>query len=253
MSLFLTNSRKFDKNRFKAYNCPVFPPTETQQEKEPMKINVPAINRIFGDRILVRRLERPEKIGNLLIPASFANEKRKEQTIWYGVIEKFGLDSRYGDAYGLKEGDIVGISDVANSNASFDGEDGHEHFWIMEEFVVLRDEGRVKSFHSNERYDGLGIVPIGPYSLVRPYPEEEKRGSILLPKANENLTGKVLAVSVGEVKDGEIKPLNVSLDSDVLFGKYSGLYAKFQSETFLLIKEEDLIAEFETAREIAHA
>ena len=218
-----------------------------------MKIDISIINKVFGDRVLVRRLERPDKMGGLLVPASYANEKRKEQTIWYGVIEKFGLDSRYADAYGLREGDIIGISDVGNSNASFEGNDGSEHFWIMEEFIVLRDDGRIKAFRNDESFDGIGITPIGPYSLIAPYPDEDKVGGVILPKANENLTGKVLSVSIGEVKNGELRSLRVDVNRDVLFGRYSGLYAKFRQDTYLLIKEEDIIAEFEQAKEMAHA
>jgi co-chaperonin GroES (HSP10) len=219
-----------------------------------MKIDVSTIQRVFGDRILVKRLERPEKMGGLLIPQSYANEKRKEQSVWFGVIESFGLDSRYGEAYGLKEGDIIGISDVGSSNASFEGTDDHEHFWVMEEFIVLRDDGRVEAFRDDKHFDYLGLTPIGPYSIIKPSPDETKVGGVLLPKDKENLTGEVLAVSIGEVKNGELAALRVVSGSRVLFGRYSGLYARFRQETFLLIKEEDLIAELETAKEkeLAH-
>lgn len=224
-----------------------------------MKIDVSIINRVFGDRILVRRLERPEKIGKLLVPASYLKDKRKEQTIWFAVIEKFGLDSRYGDAYNLKEGDIIGISDIGNSNASFEGEDGNEYFWVMEEFIVLKDTGRIKEYFRNVpwnirmEFGDIGFVPMGPYSVIKPNPEEEKVGRIILPKSQENLTGKVLSVSEGEVKNGEICPIRVNINSDVLFGKYSGLNLNFKDDKYLLIKEEDLIAEFNKRPEPVYA
>lgn len=222
------------------------------------------LGRVFGDRILVRKLERPEKIRGILIPASCMKEKTREQQVWYGIIEKFGWDSKYGEAYGLKEGDIVGINDIGISNASFIGDDNQEHFWVMEEFLACKDLGRVRLHRLDKKYEGegCGLLPLGQYSVIAPIPEEEKRGGVFIPQTKQepSLLGNVLAVSAGELNGREIKPLNVKPDTEVLFGKYSALTAKFNDEKLLLIKEEDIIGEFEkvdaaiaTGQEVAHA
>lgn len=222
------------------------------------------IGRVFGDRILLRKLDRPEKTKGILVPLSYIKNKPKEQELWYGVIEAFGLDSRYQDAYGLKIGDIVGINDIGISNASFIGDDEQEHYWVMEEFLVAKDEGRVVAFRNDQLYEGVGLTPLGAYSIVEAYPEEEKRGGVHIPHTSQDgsLIGRVLDVSQGEVRSGELKPLHVRNYSDVLFGKYSGLHARLGKD-YLLIKEEDLIAEIvpydkietgiSTGQELAHA
>lgn len=219
-----------------------------------MKVEMSRLSKVFGDRILVRKLMRPESVKGIYIPASYAKANVKQQSVWFGVIEKFGLDSRYGDAYGLKEGDTIGISDIGTSNASFEGDDGHEHFWVMEEFVVFLDAGRVAAFMRDEKFEGLGISPVGPYALIRPYPEQEKKGGVIIPQGdNPQLTGVVLAVSAGAVVGGELVQLRATVNSDVLFGKFSGLSARFGTDEYLLAKEEDLIAEMAPAQELAHA
>lgn len=227
-----------------------------------MIVPMSRLDRIFGDRILVRKLDRPEKMRGIIVPVSCMKTRPKEQELWYGIIERFGLDSRYGDAYGLKEGDIVGINDLGVSNASFIGDDEQEHFWIMEEFLTVKDDGRVVAFRNDEKYEGVGLTPLGAYSVIKPYAEEEKRGGIHIPHTSqqESLLGRVVAVSKGEVKSGELHPLNVRMDTEVLFGKYSGIKAEFGNDKFLLIKEEDLISELSpedktisTGQELAHA
>lgn len=217
-----------------------------------MIVPMSRIARVFGDRILLRKLDRPEKIGKILVPVSYMKTRPKEQEIWFGVIEAFGLDSRYGEAYGLKVGDIVGVNDLGISNASFIGDDEQEHYWVMEEFLTVKDEGRIIAFRQSQTsYEGVGMTPLGAYCVIQPNPEEEKRGGIHIPHASQegSLLGKVLAVSAGEVKAGELKTLNVNKDSEVLYGQYSGLKAKFGKEEFFLIKEEDIIAEIEPSKE----
>lgn len=222
-----------------------------------MIVSLARLGRVFGDRILIRLLPRPEKTRGFFVPASYAKEKAKEQQIWWGVIEDFGLDSRYGDAYGLKKGDMVGVHDLGASNASFIGDDNQEHFWVMEEFVVAKDDGRALAFREDRPWDNEkpGIIPLGAYALVSPHPVEEKRGSIHIPDSAKEgqLSGRVLAVSAGTVRDGELSPLNVKADTDVLFGQYSGSVARLGKDEFLLVKEEDLIAEMLPTGELAHA
>lgn len=213
-----------------------------------MIVEMSRLGRVFGDRVLVRRLGRPEKMRGLLVPASHLKDKQKEQQMWYGVIEKFGLDCRYKEAYDLQEGDIVGLNDIGLSNAYFIGDDEQEHYWVMEEFLVCKDAGRISAYREDRRWDSTqaGVIPLGGYSVVRPNAEEDKRNGVFLPaqSVSDSVVGRVMATSVGLLRDSHLVPLNVIPSSDVLYGKYSGISASFHDEKLVFIKEEDMIAEF---------
>lgn len=220
-----------------------------------MFIEMARVGKVFGDRILVRRLERPEKIGRILVPANYAKDRPTEQELWWGVIEAFGLDSTYSEAYGLAVGDIVGLDSLATNNAAFDGDDGNVHAWVMQEFVVCKDLGLVAAYRDGKDFPlGPGLLPLGPYSLIEPHKEEETRNGIALPQnvKQTTRTGKVIAVSLGEVRAGSVSALRVAVGSEVIIGKYSGSWAKFGELKFVLVKEEDTIAELTPAKELAH-
>jgi chaperonin GroES len=220
-----------------------------------LPIEMERVGRVFGDRVLVRRLERPEKVGRFYIPDAYVKDKQKDQELWFGVIEKFGLDSRYSSAYDLHEGDIVGIDNMGSHSAGFEGDDRAMHVWVAEEFLVVKSLGRVEAFREGKECEGVGLKPIGPYAIVEPHPEETKRGGIVLPLSAQvpSRTGKVLDVSVGEDKGGSrLRPLNINTGSDVIYGRFSGSTAKFGDKVFLLVKEEDCIAELEPVKETAN-
>ncbi len=226
-----------------------------------MPIEISRLGRVFGDRILVKKLERPDKLGSIYVPANYSKDPAKQQDLWWGVIEKFGLDSRFGEAYGLKEGDIIGMDPIGGQSASFDGDDGNVHCWVAEEFVVCKDMGLVIAYRNGEKYFSPdsgnsvgGLRPLAFYSVVKPHPIEEKRGALHIPDTakKEALTGKVLCVSDGYLVGGDLSPLRVTQNSEVLFGKYSGWKATLGDTVLVLVREEDLIAEIEPAKETAN-
>lgn len=222
-----------------------------------MLISMSRVGKVFGDRILVRRLQRPEKIGGILIPANYMKNTPAENEVWWGVVEAFGLDSRYGEAYRIKVGDVVGLESLATNNQAFDGDDGEVHAWIMEEFVACKDDGRQAAFREGKEFKAKrnGLIPVGPYSLVKPHPEEQKRNGITLPQNTKQAirTGEVLDVSAGQLRGSDLVPMYAKKGTEVIVGKYSGSWAKFGEDKLLLVKDEDIIAELQPAHEAAHA
>ncbi len=219
-----------------------------------MPIALKTIKTLLGDRLLIRPLKGPEQRGRILVPLSSA-KKPEQADVWWGEVEALGRDARFPDAYGLKVGDVVGVEALGRQCETLAGDDGEAHCWVAEEFVVARDTGRVAAFTANEtwRRKDVGIVPLGSYVLVRPEAEEEQRGGIHLPHSarEPQKIGAVLAVSAGDVVGRALEPLHVEVDSRVLYGRYSGAFVKVDEE-LLLMKQENVIAALEPAKEAAH-
>ncbi len=225
-----------------------------------MRVPVGRLGRVFGDRVLVKQLDRPEKVGMIFVPVSAQKDKIKEQDLWYGEIVSFGLDSRYKEAYDLKAGDIIGVESIGNQCAAFDGEDDKIYVWVAEEFIAVRDAGAIAAFRKGEQWtpgQRVGLEPIGAYSVIEPFPDESKRNGIHIPDTAKPpvRNGTVKAVSIGFVRCAELHALDVKADSEVLVGKYSGSWCRLGNRNFLLVKEEDIIAEMTPAevKEAAHA
>lgn len=219
-----------------------------------MPIDLKTIQTLLGDRLLIRPLKGPEARGRILVPLSSA-KKPEQVDIWWGEVEGLGRDARTPDAYGLKVGDVVGVESLGRQCETLKGEDGEDHCWVAEEFLAARDTGRIASFTANEKWrrQDVGVIPLGAYVLVRPEPEEEKRGGIHLPhNAREpQKVGEVLAVSPGEIVGDTLAPLHVEADARVLYGRYSGAWVK-ADEDLLLMKQENVIAVLEPSKKAAH-
>ena len=60
--------------------------------------------------------------------------------------------------------------------------------------------------------------------------------------AEKPVQGEVLAVGNGKVLDnGDRRSLDVKVGDRVLFGKYSGTEVKISGETYLVMREEDIM------------
>lgn len=220
----------------------------------PIALKVLQTMTLLGDRLLIRPLEGPKQRGRILVPITGA-KKPEQSEIWWGSVEALGRDARFPDAYGIKIGDVVGVESLGRQCETLNGEDGEARCWVAEEFLVAKDEGRVASFVSNKPWkkDGAGIQPIGAYVLVRPEAEEETRGGIHLPHSarEPQKVGEVLAVSAGDLVGRSIEPLHVEAETRVLYGRYSGAWAKLD-EDLLLMKQENVIAALALEKEVAH-
>ena len=95
----------------------------------------------------------------------------------------------------------------------------------------------------------MNIRPLGDRVIVRRVEEETKTaGGIYIPdSATEKPSeGEVIAVGKGKVTDnGDVIPMNVAVGDKVVFGKYAGSEVKFDGNTLLIMREEDILGVFE--------
>lgn len=92
----------------------------------------------------------------------------------------------------------------------------------------------------------MNLRPLHDRVIVRRKPEERKSpGGIVIPDtaAEKPIRGEIVAVGKGKILEGgEVRPLDVKVGDQVLFGKYSGTEVKINGEELLVMREEDLMA-----------
>ena len=81
--------------------------------------------------------------------------------------------------------------------------------------------------------------------------EEERTspGGIVIPDSatEKPIKGEVLAVGNGKVSDnGDVRPLDLKVGDNVLFGKYSGTEVKVDGEDLVVMREDDIMAVIES-------
>jgi len=91
----------------------------------------------------------------------------------------------------------------------------------------------------------MNIRPLHDRVVVRRLEEERTTpGGIVIPDsaAEKPIQGEVLAVGNGKVlENGDRRSLDVKVGDRVLFGKYSGTEVKISGETYLVMREEDIM------------
>ena len=92
------------------------------------------------------------------------------------------------------------------------------------------------------------IRPLHDRVLVKRLDGEEKsKGGIIIPESAKEkpLEGEIIAIGNGKVlDDGTVREIQVKVGDRVLFGKYAETEIKLEGETFLLLREDDLLAVF---------
>ena len=92
----------------------------------------------------------------------------------------------------------------------------------------------------------MKIRPLQDRLLLRPVEGEAKTaGGIIIPDTAKEKPqeGEVVAAGKGKVNDGgKLVPLDVKRGDRVLYGKYSGSEVTVDGETFVIIREEDVLA-----------
>jgi chaperonin GroES len=92
----------------------------------------------------------------------------------------------------------------------------------------------------------MSIRPLADRVLVRALEEAEvKRGGIIIPDTAKEKPqeGEVIAVGPGRLTDkGERIPVEVNKGDKVLFGKYSGTEVNVGSDSYLIMRESDILA-----------
>ena len=89
------------------------------------------------------------------------------------------------------------------------------------------------------------IQPLADRILVEPLEAEEKTaGGIVIPDTakEKQQTGRVIAVGKGRInEEGKVMPLEVKVNDQVLFGRYTGTEVKVGGADYLIIKEDDIL------------
>jgi chaperonin GroES len=82
--------------------------------------------------------------------------------------------------------------------------------------------------------------------LIQPIEATERTaGGIILPDTAKEKPqrGKVLAVGPGKtLKNGKRAALNLRVGDEVVYGKYSGTEVDLGSDTFVVVRESDVLA-----------
>lgn len=84
------------------------------------------------------------------------------------------------------------------------------------------------------------MKPINDRVVVKPAPAEEKTaGGIIIPDTAKEKPQKGEIVAVGPGKDGN--PMTVAKGDKVLYGKYAGQELQYEGETYLIMREDDIL------------
>lgn len=90
------------------------------------------------------------------------------------------------------------------------------------------------------------LKPLADRVVVKPIEQEERtKGGIVLPDTAKEKPqeGEVVAVGPGRLLDnGQRAPLEVTVGDRVLFARYSGTEFKVDGETYLVLRESDILA-----------
>jgi chaperonin GroES len=92
----------------------------------------------------------------------------------------------------------------------------------------------------------LNIRPLHDRVVVKRTEEERTSpGGIVIPDtaAEKPVRGEIMAVGNGKILDsGDVRPLDLKVGDNVLFGKYSGTEVKVNGEDLLVMREDDVMA-----------
>ena len=94
----------------------------------------------------------------------------------------------------------------------------------------------------------MKLKPLGDKVVLRQILAEEttKSGIILPGQAKEKpQQAEVVAVGPGGVVDGKEVVMNVNVGDKVIYTKYSGTEVKLDEETFIIVKQSDILATIE--------
>jgi chaperonin GroES len=92
----------------------------------------------------------------------------------------------------------------------------------------------------------MKVKPLNDRVLVKRIEETQvTKGGIVIPDTAKEkpIEGRVIAVGPGKMSDaGKRMPLQVKEGDRILFGKYSGAEIKVESEEYLMMREDDILA-----------
>ena len=96
----------------------------------------------------------------------------------------------------------------------------------------------------------MRIRPLHDRVIVKRLEEDRTSpGGIVIPAtaAEKPIQGKIVAVGKGRIlENGQVRPCDVEVGDKILFGKYNGTEVKVEGEDLLVMREEDVMAVFES-------
>lgn len=91
----------------------------------------------------------------------------------------------------------------------------------------------------------IKLRPLSDRILVKRIDSEEKtKGGIIIPDSAKEkpLEGEVVAIGPGRTLDnGQVKAMTVKVSDRVLFAKYAETEVKLEGQSFLLLREDDIL------------
>lgn len=90
----------------------------------------------------------------------------------------------------------------------------------------------------------MKIKPLYDRVVIKPVEKESKtKSGIIIPETarEKSHQGEVIACGEGRLEDGKIHPLTVKVGDKILYKEYSGDEFKFEGETLIVLKEEDIL------------
>ena len=91
----------------------------------------------------------------------------------------------------------------------------------------------------------LNVNPLHDRVVVRRLEEKETaKGGIIIPDTAKEKPheGEVMAVGAGKIEKGKRVPLDVKVGDRILFGKYTGNDITIDDQEYLILREEEILA-----------
>lgn len=93
----------------------------------------------------------------------------------------------------------------------------------------------------------MNLKPLNDRVIVKPKDAVEKsKGGVILPETaskEKPVEGTVIAAGPGKLTDdGKRTPLEVKSNDKIIFSKYAGTEIKVEEESYLILREEDILA-----------
>jgi chaperonin GroES len=98
--------------------------------------------------------------------------------------------------------------------------------------------------HIKEAF-AMKLVPLADRVVLKQLEAEETtKSGIVLPGAEKEKPqqAEVIAVGPGTVVDGKEVKMEVKKGDNVIYSKYSGTEVKLDDETFIIVKQNDILA-----------
>ncbi len=89
------------------------------------------------------------------------------------------------------------------------------------------------------------VSPLADRVVIKALEEtEQTRGGLFIPDTAKEKPqqGEIVAVGPGRYEDGKLIPMGVKVGDKVLYGKYAGTEITHEGETFLILRETDVLA-----------